>query len=259
MADADVATTSGPSDREASAVLWFRRDLRLRDHPALAAAAALGPVTALFVLDQALLQGAGAPRTAYLYRTLRALDADLRSHGGALTVVRGMPEEVVPALAAKIGAGSVHVSADFAPYGAKRDDRVAAALGEVPLVRTGSPYAVAPTRVTKDDGSPYRVFTPFYRAWLAQGWPAPAQSEPGAASWRVVDAEAIPEDPPHGVDLPEAGERGARAAWDRFLQDGHVCRRTEPSRPGRDLSYVALPQVRRDSPEDPVGGHRAWG
>ena len=45
----------------------------------------------------------------------------------------------------------------------------------VPLVRTGSPYAVAPFRVTKDDGTPYRVFTPFYRTWLKHGWRKPAE------------------------------------------------------------------------------------
>lgn len=86
-------------------VLWFRRDLRLGDHPALAAAAAQGSVTALFVLDDALLRSNGGARTAYLLRTLRALDADLRERGGRLTVRRGRPQAVVPALAREIGGG----------------------------------------------------------------------------------------------------------------------------------------------------------
>ena len=58
-----------------SAVLWFRRDLRLGDHPALLAAADEGPVVALFVLDDVLRKPSGVPRVAFLYRTLRALDA----------------------------------------------------------------------------------------------------------------------------------------------------------------------------------------
>ena len=87
--DADVST--------APTILWFRRDLRLHDHPALDAAAKDGPVTALFVLDDVLLRADAGPRTAFLYRTLRALDEDLRSHGGGLTVKRGRPENVVPA------------------------------------------------------------------------------------------------------------------------------------------------------------------
>ena len=62
--------------------MWFRRDLRLRDHPALAAAADADRVVALFVLDDALRQPSGAPRLAFLYQSLRDLDAQLRQHGG---------------------------------------------------------------------------------------------------------------------------------------------------------------------------------
>ncbi|HEU5265792.1 MAG TPA: deoxyribodipyrimidine photo-lyase, partial [Jatrophihabitans sp.] len=72
-----------------TSVLWLRRDLRLHDHPALHAAAADGPVVALFVLDPALLAPAGAPRVAFLYRTLRAFDAQLRERGGRLVARRG--------------------------------------------------------------------------------------------------------------------------------------------------------------------------
>src|ERR1700760_3479334 len=104
-----------------TSILWFRRDLRCHNNPALLAAAADGPVTALFVLDEALLRPAGAPRVAFLYRSLRALQADLARHGGQLVIRRGSPEAVVPALAREVGARSVHVSADFAPYGAARD------------------------------------------------------------------------------------------------------------------------------------------
>ena len=78
-----------PTDRPT--VLWFRRDLRLDDHPALVAAAREGPVIPLFVLDDVLLRTAGRPRLAYLLRTLRALDAQLREHRAALTVRRGHP------------------------------------------------------------------------------------------------------------------------------------------------------------------------
>src|SRR6201994_1961861 len=95
-----------------SAVLWFRRDLRLGDHPALLAAADDGPVVALFVLDDVLRKPSGAARVAFMYRTLRALDAQLREHGGGLVVRRGRPENVVPAVATEAGASAVHISAD---------------------------------------------------------------------------------------------------------------------------------------------------
>ncbi len=198
-------------------ILWFRRDLRLGDHPALVAAAAEGPVLPLFVLDDALLAPAGAVRRAFLLRTLRALDADLRRHGPGLVVRSGRPESVVPRLAAELGATGVHVSADFAPYGAARDERVSAALGEVPLVRTGSPYAVAPGRVLTGDGGPYRVFTPFHKAWVAHGWRAPADSDPAAVDWVGAPSEDLPDEPDlSGVDLPEAGEEAALARWEAW-------------------------------------------
>ena len=67
----------------------------------------------------------------------------------------------------------VHISAEYERFGAERDARVEAA--GIPLVRTGSPYAVAPGRVVKpSDATPYKVYTPFYRAWRTHGWRAPA-------------------------------------------------------------------------------------
>ena len=106
-------------------ILWFRRDLRLSDHPALLAAAQDGPVLPVFVLDEALLAPSGPARRAFLIRSLRALDRDLRRHGPGLVVRGGRPEEVLRALVAEVGAAAVHVSADFGPYGAARDERVA--------------------------------------------------------------------------------------------------------------------------------------
>lgn len=198
--------------------MWFRRDLRLHDHPALAAAAHDGPVVALFVLDDALLRPSGAARVAFLYRTLRELDRDLRAYGGRLVVRHGRPEQVVPEVVAQCAAGSVHISADFGPYGVARDERVEQALGAVPLVRTGSPYAVAPGRVRKPDGELYQVYSAFYRAWAAHGWRAPARYELASIDWHLVAGDRIPEDPglPAGLRLPDAGERAAQRAWQRF-------------------------------------------
>lgn len=195
-------------------ILWFRRDLRLGDHPALLAAAADGSVLPLFVLDPALWGPSGDVRRAFLRRTLRALDADLRRFGPGLVVRSGHPESVVPALVAEVAAQAVHVSADFGPYGAARDARVAEALGDVPLVRTGSPYAVAPGRVLTKDGRPYQVFTPFHRAWVDHGWRAPAESDPASVDWVGAPSHDLPDEPDlSGVSLPEAGEAAALARW----------------------------------------------
>ena len=132
----------------ATTIMWFRRDLRLADNPALAAAAAGGEVVPLFVLDPAF-DSAGPPRRAFLAANLRALD---EATGGALVVRQGDPVEVVPRLAADVGAASVVVTDDFGPYGRRRDAAVAGRLqhdGRT-LLRVGTPYAVAPGTVRKD-------------------------------------------------------------------------------------------------------------
>ncbi len=201
-------------------ILWFRRDLRLHDHPALLAAAQDGAVLPLFVLDDALLAPSGEARVQFLMDSLRALDADLRRHGPGLVVRHGRPEEVVPEVAREVGARHVHISADYGPYGAARDERVEQALGAdgVELVRTGSPYAVAPGRLRTGGGQPYRVYTPFSKAWIDHGWRAPADSDAARTTWAGAETQAIPEGPgAGGIDLPPAGETAAREAWQRWI------------------------------------------
>ncbi len=159
-----------------TALLWFRRDLRLGDHPALASASGTDnhqDVLACFVLDPRLEASSGRRRLQFLGDSLRELRNDL---DGRLLVTRGRPEEVIPRIAKEIDASSVHISRDFAPFGRRRDERVRAALDSVPLVAAGSPYLVSPGRVTKKDGSPYQVFTSFFRSWRDVGWRAPARS-----------------------------------------------------------------------------------
>ncbi|WP_445161333.1 cryptochrome/photolyase family protein [Mycobacterium sp. Dal123C01] len=201
------------------ALLWFRRDLRLRDHPALLAAADSDDVLACFVVDPRLERSSGQRRLQFMGDTLRQLRDDL---DGRLLVTRGLAEEQIPRIAKKVEATSVHISQDFAPYGRRRDERVRTALGAVPLVTTGSPYLVSPGRVTKDDGEPYRVFTPFLRKWRAVGWRKPAQSSADSARWldpaRVVKQCKIP-NPGIALGL-DAGEAAALSQWEAFVDGG---------------------------------------
>ncbi|GAA4411495.1 deoxyribodipyrimidine photo-lyase [Actinokineospora soli] len=223
-------------------IIWFRRDLRLGDHPALLAAAERGrDALALFVLDDALLGPAGPPRLAFLHGCLRALDEQF---GGRLTVLRGDPEEVVPRVAREIGAGSVHVSADFGPYGRERDEAVEKALSDVEFVRTGSPYAVAPGRITKSDGSPYRVFTPFSRAWAEHGWRAPAATSVSTLDWMSLDGDDIPDPPECSARLPEPGERAALAAWEVFRDERLPDYADQRNRPDLDRTSRMSPYLR---------------
>jgi deoxyribodipyrimidine photo-lyase len=223
--------------------MWFRRDLRLGDNPALLEAAADGPVLPLFVLDPALWGPSGPSRRAYLAASLRSLDGQLRQRGTSLSVVSGDPVRRIVLAAQAVGAGRVHIAADYGPYGAQRDAAVASALTEVgiELVRTGSPYAVAPGRVRNGSGEPYKVYTPFSKAWADHGWRAPVDP-PSGGSWLELGGEQgggttdVP-DPelPDGLELPAAGEEAARRRWAEYLE--HVGSYDEMRNdPGRDAT-----------------------
>ena len=238
-------------------ILWFRRDLRLSDHPALLAAVEAGDeVLPVFVRDPGLLSRAGA-RADRLAASVAALSADT---GGALVVRTGDPAHVIPGLAALTGAREVHVSRESTPYGRRRDARVGAALEADGrrLVETGSPYAVGPGRVLNGSGRPYQVFTPFSRAWREHGWPAPGQ-RPRDVPWAAVPSGGLP-----GVDgdgwgrgtaggvvrgaAGDAGEAAALARWRAFLEDdleNYGQRRDRPdldttSRLSAPLKYGAI-------------------
>jgi deoxyribodipyrimidine photo-lyase len=201
--------------------MWFRRDLRLGDNPALLEAVADGPVLPLFVLDPALWGPAGPSRRAYLGASLRSLDGQLRERRTRLSVVRGDPVRRVVLAAQQAGAERVHMAADFGPYGVQRDQHVEEALAEagIELVRTGSAYAVAPGRVTNASGEAYKVYTPFHKAWSEHGWRGPV-GPPARAGWLELDRDTtdIPDPPlPPGLELPEAGEAAATRRWEEFL------------------------------------------
>ena len=95
---------------------------------------------------------------------------------GRLLIVHGRPEQVIPRLAGEVGAIRSTSRPTTGPYGRARDERVEKALQakDIELAATGSAYAVAPGRVRKPDGSPYAVFTPYFRGWSAHGWRKPA-------------------------------------------------------------------------------------
>ncbi|MEZ0579062.1 deoxyribodipyrimidine photo-lyase [Nocardioides sp. MH1] len=205
--------------RAMTAVLWLRRDLRLADHPALVAAAGEGPVLPLFVRDPRLARVGGARRA----RLEASLDAWRASSDGALVVREGDPRKVVAEVAAEVGAQSVHVSGEFTPYARARDGDVARSLDQygVPLVAGGTPYAVRPGTLRTGGGTPYRVFTPFARAWRDHPVEPPAARPDGLRWRRTVD----------GVDLDErlvergrsfgpVGEVAALERWQEFLDDG---------------------------------------
>jgi deoxyribodipyrimidine photo-lyase len=193
-------------------ILWFRRDLRIGDHPALNEALKNSDeIVPVFILDPALINQSGSKRLAYLGQSLRALDASLN---GGLHVMVGDVVDVLKELQERYGADEVHISHEMEPYGAARDARVTAA--GIKLIATGSPYAVAPGRVVKPtDGTPYKVYTPFYKNWCIHGWRAPAPTPKNIPTAKPTDKDRNFPDwlMPEGAIVTPAGEA---AALERF-------------------------------------------
>ena len=182
----------------------------------------------LFVLDPALWGPAGPVRRAYLAASLRALDASLRQRRPSLAVVRGDPVRRWSLAARAVGADAGARRRRLRPLRPPARPEVEQALADagIELVRTGSPYAVAPGPGDQRlAATPYKVFTPFSKAWadarLARPRSTPRPARTGSA---LDDTTEIP-DPelPDGLELPEAGEAAARGAGGAI-----------PRRPGRD-------------------------
>jgi deoxyribodipyrimidine photo-lyase len=199
--------------------MWFRRDLRLADNPALLESIkSADEIVPVFILEDKIIKESGSKRLAYLAKSLRALDESL---GNKLHVYAGDQIEILKELKARYNASSVHISAEYEPYGAARDVRIEAA--GIALTRTGSPYAVAPGRVLKpSDSTPYRVYTPFYKGWCAHGWRkavaapkeikavTPSEKDRNFPDWKVPD----------GAEIFPAGEKAALTRWKAFKKDG---------------------------------------
>jgi deoxyribodipyrimidine photo-lyase len=201
--------------------VWFRRDLRLTDNPAWAeATASHDRVTALYVLDDRLLDAAGPFRRRQLLADLAALDGSLVALGGRLLVRRGDPTDLVPREAARLDAVRAYWNADVTPYATRRDERVAAALPVDPRTPFGG-LVLPPGAVLTKQGRVSRVFTPFHRAWQATAWdPWPS---PGDAA--VDDEVDAPLPAPDGEPPRPPGEDGAHQTLQAFLDgpaDGYV-------------------------------------
>ncbi|MBR7741808.1 deoxyribodipyrimidine photo-lyase [Phycicoccus sp. BSK3Z-2] len=235
-----------------TSVLWLRRDLRRRDHPALLAArdaAGDGDLVVAFVVDPRLWDGGGAVRKAWLAANVKALDEAL---DGNLTLLHGDPRSVVPELAQRVSATSVHVSRETNPAGVRRDEAVRDALAErdVEWVETGTPYAVGPGLVVNGSGDPYKVFTPFSKAWRQHGWPEPAatprelplrHARNDADATAALDAALSASDLP---DLPEPGEEAALRRWRRF-RDEHLTEYDDDrDRPALDATSRMSPYLK---------------
>ena len=146
---------------------WFRRDLRMRDNIALhQACAGDAPVIPLFVIDIDLLNAerVGAPRVRFLLDALHSLDEKLQEYGTRLLVRQGKPENIIPELVKEVDAAGLYFNRDYSPYAGQRDTAIEEKL-DIPVCVYDDAILLPPGTILKDDGTPYSVYTYFWRKW----------------------------------------------------------------------------------------------
>ncbi len=214
-----------------TAIVWFRRDLRVHDHPALRAALAREDhIVPVFCLDEALLHGrhASGPRTQFLLECLAELDGALRERGSGLVLRQGPPERELAELVRQTNARALHFSSDVTPFARARGKRVRSALKGSGVELHGHPGLGAIDELgapRTQTGKPYTIFTPFHRTWERERRrevlgaprklpPLPSRVAKGRIpSLRALGLEQEVASPPLG------GERAARERLSCFLAD----------------------------------------
>ena len=237
-----------------TALVWFRRDLRLTDNAALFhALEAARRVRAVFVFDTDILEtlaDRADRRVSFIWRSVAELKASLEARGGTLQVVHGSARERIPALAAAWGAEAVFAARDYEPFATARDAAVGASLAadgrRLALVKDQVVFET--DEVLTGGGRPFHVFTPYRRAWLARL--TPARYAPYPVAWRLDRLAGEPPTPlPTLADLgfqasetPPAGETGARHVLAGFLErlDQYKARRDFPGIEGTSRLSVHL-------------------
>ena len=205
-----------------TSVVLFTRDLRVADHPALAAACAdAEQVVPLFVLDPALLD-TSANRSRFLLECLHDLDASLTRMGGRLIIREGAVVAEALRTAVEAGVTHIHMIRDVSAFARRRQERLAAGCQSNGIALHLHPGAevVAPGTVVPIGKPAYKVFTPYHRAWLAAAdtdlAPAPRviRLPQGINPGRLPAASSIRAESP---DLPRGGEKVGRRRLHRFL------------------------------------------
>ncbi|MBS0262282.1 MAG: deoxyribodipyrimidine photo-lyase [Planctomycetes bacterium] len=230
----------------APSLFWFRNDLRLTDNPALAAAIARGaPVIPVFIWapeDEGDWPAGGATRW-WQHHSLAELDSRLRVCGSRLTIRRGPASQIVPELARETGAQAVFWNRRYEPALTASDAQLKTDLKRLGLEveSHAANLLFEPWTIQTGGGTPFQVFTPFWRKCLAQPEPAlphPApQALPAPAKWPTTipldQLELLPRIP-WDSGLRQAwrpGEAGALDELQRFLKQGVADYPVERDRP----------------------------
>lgn len=152
----------------APVILWFRRDLRFADQPALAAAAASGaPIIPVYILDDDMpkYRKMGAASRWWLHHSLTALDAQLQALGSKLLLRSGKSDDILCALAEETGASAIHCIRHYEPWWRNAEKAVASGLAaDCSFVCHDGNYLLPAASVTTGSGGQYKIYTPFMRA-----------------------------------------------------------------------------------------------
>lgn len=187
-------------------IAWFRRDLRLHDHAVLRASLARSHmVQPVFVFDTDILGRFANPndrRLGFIVSALCDIDSQLRARGGRMLAVHGRATEVMPKLATALMAKAVVAAEDFEPAARLRDTQVGRALGaDIAFEQPLDHLIHAPQKLLKGDGTPYRVFTPFFKNWQALLTPT------SAAPYLYEDVGRYADGQVNAVRVEQAGLR----------------------------------------------------
>ena len=149
----------------------FTRDLRVDDNPALFAAGSQGPLSCLFVMDDKFVASRrwSPRRQTFLLQCLTDLDASLKQLGACLEVVPGCWSQEVQRRAIELDATSIHVSEDYSFYAQQRLNSLETWCQDNSVVLHKHPgiTVVPPEHIQPSGGGEYKVFTPYWRAWLS--------------------------------------------------------------------------------------------
>jgi deoxyribodipyrimidine photo-lyase len=218
---------------------WFNRDHRLQDNVALKSAVDSAihngskRVVAVSVIDESEFRELAGIRQHSLVESLRALDQSLSGGLNVLRVANGnVYADSFAEILASMGVSRVFGTRAFDPSTVRLQKRVGEALAArgVDLFLLDSYYAVQPGSVRKPDGTPYRVYTPFFKNWLQLGWDAPVSLDPSSVEWlklelnpsNRVDATSIsaklglPEPSKDAAFPVRAGEAFALETFEKF-------------------------------------------
>ena len=199
------------------AIHWFRRDLRLTDNTALHAARAesdeLIPVYILSDWKESHLW-TGPKRQKFLCQCLESLASNISHLGGKLIIRQGDAVEELLKLAEETEADSIFLNEDVDPFGKAVEEKLRE-KSPIPVHTFQDAALHPPTEILKDDGTPYRVYTPFSKKWLSAEKTQPNRSPRSITSPSRIDSLPLPtletwglED--DGSEILEGGEKAAR-------------------------------------------------